>query len=271
MNLSEILQKIELLRKNVDKNLESNLNWNDYEFGKNFCNSIKRNNTQTEKEIKFIIKYLRLKPKSKILDLGCGDGRLSIELAKKGFFVTAIDLNEFAIEKGIKEAKDLNIKFINEDILNFKTEEKFSSVLIVFNHFGIFNKNQINKLLKKIYSSLEDNGKLLIETNSINYGININGLQEWKIYNNWLAGDYPQLVLTDNYYFKNNIYIRKDYSIGINNFILKEFIQKLYLYNIEELKNLLSSNLFKTEQIYSDWEGNLFQDNDENIILIAKK
>ena len=59
--------------------------------------------------------------------------------------------------------------------------------------------------------------------------------------------------------------------IGINNFILREFTQKLYLYNIEEIDNILKSNSFKLEQIYSDWEGNIFEDNDDNIILIAKK
>lgn len=271
MELYKILKNIEDLKSNINKNYESNLDWTNYEFGKNFCLSIKRDKLQTDKEINFIIKYLRLKQNSKILDLGCGNGRLSIELAKKGYSITGIDLNKYAIEQAISNSKNLNTTFINKDILEFKTDEKFSSILIIFNHFGVFNKIQINKLLKNIYSYLEDGGRLIIETNSISYGKNINGIQEWKIYDTWLAGNYPQLVLSENYFLPKNIYIRKDYSIGINNFILKEFIQKLYLYNIEEIDNILKANSFKLEQVYSDWEGNIFEDNDDNIILIAKK
>jgi 2-polyprenyl-3-methyl-5-hydroxy-6-metoxy-1,4-benzoquinol methylase len=271
MCLYKIFKDIERIRKSINKNSESNLNWKDYEFGKNFCLSVKRDKKQTEKEINFIIKNLRLRDDSKILDLGCGDGRISIELSKKGYSVTGVDLNKYAIEKAISESKNLNINFINENILNFKSKEKFSDILIIFNHFGLFNKKDVNRLIRNISNYLEDGGRIIIETNSINYGKNIDGIQEWKIYENWLGGNYPQLVLSENYFFPKNIYIRKDYSIGINNFVFKEFLQKLYLYDIEEIDIVLKQNNLKLEQVYSNWEGDIFQDDDENIILIAKK
>jgi len=47
-----------------------------------------------------------------ILDLGCGNGRLSLQFVKKGIKVTEID----KINKGILNE---NFKFIQEDIKNF--------------------------------------------------------------------------------------------------------------------------------------------------------
>ncbi len=46
---------------------------------------------QTKKEVSFIVKNLHLKKGAKILDIPCGQGRHSIELAHCGFKVIGID------------------------------------------------------------------------------------------------------------------------------------------------------------------------------------
>ena len=48
-------------------------------------------------DIPFYLKYAK-KQNGKILELGCGTGRVSIELAKNGYFVTGLDLSESMLE-----------------------------------------------------------------------------------------------------------------------------------------------------------------------------
>lgn len=45
----------------------------------------------TEAEIEFVIEELKLPPGHRILDMGCGTGRHSIELAKRGYKITGVD------------------------------------------------------------------------------------------------------------------------------------------------------------------------------------
>ena len=47
----------------------------------------------TVNEVDFLVEELRLKPGATILDVGCGTGRHAIELARRGYMVTGVDLS----------------------------------------------------------------------------------------------------------------------------------------------------------------------------------
>lgn len=68
---------------------------------------------------------------SKILDVGCGEGRNSIFLAEKGHIVEGFDLSEAGIEKAIliAENKDLSIRFWTQDLTKFLFEKEYDVIL----------------------------------------------------------------------------------------------------------------------------------------------
>lgn len=269
MSLKSVIEKIESARK--DSSFKSNLDWNDYEFGKNFCLSVIRDEEQTKKEIDFILKNLKLKPNAKILDLGCGDGRVSKELAKKGFNVVGIDLNKYAIEKANLNKSNLE-NYICKNILDIDYINEFDLILLIFNHFAVFSKIEVNKLVKKIEQALVRDGKLLIETSSIYQGYNLDGIQEWHIKDQWLAGNFKQLVLVENKFNeKNKLHTRNDYCINIETEEIYKFTQNSKLYEIDELLDILRQFDLKFVNNYGDWNGKLFEDGDEIIISISKK
>lgn len=72
-----------------------------------------------------------LNPKSKVLDIGCGDGRHSIALSELGHDVTAIDFSEEAIRRAKKIAQTRNVfvKFICSDILFWEPNNKYDFIL----------------------------------------------------------------------------------------------------------------------------------------------
>lgn len=64
----------------------------------------------TEFECDFLVNELRLQPGMKVLDIGCGAGRHSVGLAKRGFEVTGIDLSQGMLNEARELAKREGVK-----------------------------------------------------------------------------------------------------------------------------------------------------------------
>jgi len=272
-NLEKIFSQLEEIRqsKNITK---TNFDWEDYEFGKSFFNTVVRDEEQTQLETDFIIKRLNLKQGNKILDLGCGGGRNSFELAKRGFEVIGIDLNKYAIEEAIKAQKEnnLNAKFSVKNILDIDYTQEFDTVLLIFNHFSIFSKLEAKKILNKISKSLVSGGKLLIEIHSINQGINLDAVQEWEIVDEWISGKFEQLVLIENTFDENkNMHIRNDYCIRLSDGELFKFTQASQLYSLEEIHSMFKQFQLQLIQSFGDWEGKIFEEDDNTLIIVGQK
>lgn len=77
----------------------------------------------TKQEIEFIIQELNLPPGSSILDIGCGAGRHSIELAKAGYSVTGVDISSRMLKEAGERAQEsqVTITFVELDVLSWKT------------------------------------------------------------------------------------------------------------------------------------------------------
>lgn len=87
----------------------------------------------TDYEVDFIIKELSLKTGDKILDMGCGTGRHSVELAKKGMLMTGIDLSNDMLNIAKQKAKknNLQINFIQGDASKTKLDDKFDHAILI--------------------------------------------------------------------------------------------------------------------------------------------
>lgn len=100
-----------------------------------------------------------------ILDLGCGRGRHSINMAKRGYKVTGIDLSRVAIEKAQIKAKNLglDIEFLVGDMRD-PLSKQFSAILNLFTSFGYFDDDEENfHVLKAERQMLKNNGIVVID------------------------------------------------------------------------------------------------------------
>ncbi|MEK7187612.1 MAG: methyltransferase domain-containing protein [Patescibacteria group bacterium] len=102
--------------------------------------------------------------KGKVLDVGCGAGRHSIYLQKKGFDVIGIDDSPLAIKvsrlRGLKQARILPIEKI--DILKKKS---FDTILMLGNNFGLFgSRTKTKQLLNKMHQITSDKALIIAQT-----------------------------------------------------------------------------------------------------------
>ena len=119
-------------------------------------------------EVDFIEKEINYDKDCKILDIGCGTGRHDIELAKRGYNVTGIDLSESMLEKAKEKAEkaavNLNLQLADARKLQF--ENQFDLVIMLCEGaFSLMETDEMNfEILKNAAKALKKNGKLIFTT-----------------------------------------------------------------------------------------------------------
>jgi D-alanine-D-alanine ligase len=122
----------------------------------------------TAKEVDTITDILKLSPEDRILDLCCGQGPDSLELANRGFLnVEGLDRSHYLIQKAKTQAKKegLGIRFKEGDARKLPYQpDIFDVVMILGNSFGYFEtaKDDIG-VLKEVFRVLKPWGKILID------------------------------------------------------------------------------------------------------------
>jgi len=122
----------------------------------------------TSGEITLFLNILKPSPEDRILDLCCGQGRHSLELARRNFKnIEGLDRSHYLIQKAKGRAKkeDINIKFREGDARKIPSPpDTFDVVTILGNSFGYFETIQDDlRVLKEVFRVLKPWGKLLIE------------------------------------------------------------------------------------------------------------
>ena len=124
--------------------------------------------------------YSKIQEKGKLLDLGCGQGRDSIALARLGYEVTGIDYSKVGIEQlnKIANKENLPLKGILDNIYDYTGFEEFKFILLnsMF-HFGKKERAKETQLLLTIIEKsspgtfiticIQDSGKKIEILNSI--------------------------------------------------------------------------------------------------------
>src|SRR5579885_2460171 len=87
----------------------------------------------TVAEIDFFLGLFALAKGARILDVGCGTGRHSIELAKRGYEVTGIDLSNgmLSVAKEKASAAGVQVEWIQADATCFEPSQKYDAALCV--------------------------------------------------------------------------------------------------------------------------------------------
>jgi len=122
----------------------------------------------TRKEVQYFSELLRLLPEEKILDLCCGQGRHSLELARRSFkYVDGLDRSHYLVQKAKAQAKKegLSLRFREGDARRLPYPlDTFDAVMLLGNSFGYFETVQDDlRVLKEIFRVLKPWGRFIID------------------------------------------------------------------------------------------------------------
>ncbi len=121
---------------------------------------------RTPVEIDRLEALLQLRPPKRILDLPCGQGRHAIELARRGYDVTGMDISPFLIEvaRGRARAGGVEVQWLTGDMREPIPDARFDLVLNLFTSFGYFDEDDDDQqVLAAAASMLTPGGRFVLE------------------------------------------------------------------------------------------------------------
>ena len=119
---------------------------------------------QTRVEADFLERTLGAK--SRLLDAPCGNGRHSVELAKRGCRVTGLDISADFIREATETATaaGLAAEFVHGDMRQMDYSAEFDGAFCFGNSFGYFDFGQMTAFLAAISRALKSGGRFTFDT-----------------------------------------------------------------------------------------------------------
>jgi cyclopropane fatty-acyl-phospholipid synthase-like methyltransferase len=221
----------------------------------------------TEAEGDFIVEMANLQEGGKVLDLMCGWGRHSVELAKRGLKVTAVDnLKDYIEEINLTSlAKDLDIESIHASVVDLNLHKQFDAVICMGNSFNFFDRDSALSILRNVASNLKPHGILIINSWSIaEIAFRYFKEKDW-----FWAGDYRCVL--ENKYFTHPSRIESEQTIIAADGSSELLKAVDYIYSLDDLQFLFNDAGLKTRALYSTPRKRKWSFEDVRIYIVAEK
>ena len=242
-----------------------------------------RDTTDAKKIVTLILKNIRLKKNSKVLDLACGNGRHSVLFAKKGFNVLGIDLSPFLINQAKSKLKadykkhKNNLRFEIRDMRDIHHNNEFDLVVNLFTSFGYFEKNSENvRVVRSISKSLKKSGYFFFDfLNGAYLKRNIVPFNIKKARPGRSRKGNQNIIIQVREikagFVKKNIIILKNPENSKYPQIYN-FYEKIKLYSVNDFRKIFNTNGLKICKIFGDYYGNRYNSlKSERLIILAQK
>jgi SAM-dependent methyltransferase len=128
-----------------------------------------RNAKFINRSVEWIASHFNVTRGTKIADFGCGPGLYTTRLAKRHADVTGIDFSgrSIAHAQEVATREGLLIHYVNQNYLEFETEDRFQLVLMIMCDFCALSPIQRKQMLNKFGTILEPGGSVLLDAYSL--------------------------------------------------------------------------------------------------------
>jgi 2-polyprenyl-3-methyl-5-hydroxy-6-metoxy-1,4-benzoquinol methylase len=232
-----------------------------------------RNKAFIERSVEWIISRFEVGAETKIADFGCGPGLYAKRLAQKQAQVTGIDFSKSSIEyaKEIAAKEGLSINYVNQNYLDFETDERFDLIIMIMCDFCALSPAQRKQMLSKFHTFLKPGGAVLLDAYSLTA---FEERKEAAIYEaNLLYGFWS----ADKYYGFQNTFKYDEEKVVLDKYTLIEAERSRTVYNWlqyfshEGLQQEFVEGGFTVEKLYSDVAGTEFDAASSEFAIVARK
>lgn len=232
-----------------------------------------RNQAFIDRSVQWISSCFKVRSGTKIVDFGCGPGLYTTRLARKKAEVIGIDFSENSIKYASKTAagEGLRIQYVNQNYLDFETDERFDLILMIMCDFCALSPAQRKEMLDKFHTILAPGGAVLLDVYSL---AAFAWREEEYIYEDDLLDGFWS---SSHYYGFRNTFKYDREKVILDKFTIVEPKRIRTIYNwlqyfspeALEKEFVRSGLMFKA--LYSDVAGSPYDANGEEFAVVGRK
>ena len=225
-----------------------------------------RDEKEAEQLIEFLEETLLSKQYHSILDLGCGRGRHSHNLAKRGYEVTGVDLSPAAIQTAKEKAEELGLRNVHFKVRDMRNPlpQQFDAIVNLFTTFGYFNNDDENaSVLDSVTSMLKKEGLFVLDY--------LNAEKVRQTFVPEEEGEFQDVRYEIKRYIKNGA-IHKDIAFAGDKLDKpKVYWERVKLYGLDWFQEEMQKRNLEIINVNGDYFGSDFDPDNSPRLLITSK
>jgi SAM-dependent methyltransferase len=221
----------------------------------------------TSDEAEQLIKLCGLSPGAHLLDLPCGPGRHSLELARRGLQVTGVDLTAHYLEeaRSAAAAEGLAIEFLQGDMRRLRAQCHFDAAINMFTSFGYFlDRQDDRRVADNFFASLRPGGVLLMEMMSKEVLARVFAPQHFE------REEDGTIFLQETEVLEDWSWVRSTWTIITKKDQVQHRLEHR-LYSAVELRTLLESVGFMKVACFGSLAGTPYDHNAQRLVVRAER
>jgi SAM-dependent methyltransferase len=231
--------------KPVEVEVDEEGPWHENFFGEAYLRTVR---VTTPKEVAlecdFIERAARVPVGSRVLDVGCGLGAQTVELASRGYHLIGLDISATMVSRAYDEAEDrgLQIDFVRGDMRSVTFEEPFDALLCWGTTFGYFSEEENERTVRQFHQALKPDGVLLLEVINRDFIIGSQPNQVWFEVDGAVC-----MEETDFDYETSRLRVKR--RVANHSGQQNDRHYSIRLYALHEIRALLERNGFRVDEI----------------------
>jgi SAM-dependent methyltransferase len=243
--------------------------WWEELFNEDYFRTVERlTPEQVQTEADWIENALGVEAGASILDVGCGAGRQAIELSRRRYDVTAVDLSMAMLTRASEAAQEAGarVAFTQCDMVAMDFHERFDAAYCVGSSFGFFDDPRNAEVARRVHHALKPHGTLLLAV------LNRDHVIQHQPAMSWFEGDGCVCMEESSFNFitsRINVKRTMIYDDGRQ----REFEYSIRLYSLHELGQVLHEAGFRILEVsgHTRTPGAFFGPSSRELIILAQK
>ena len=232
---------------------------------------------QTTAEAEFLIQNLNCELGARVLDVPCGNGRLTFELANRGDRVTGVDIAEEFIEEARSRARDgitnppahpggsdfsASVEFVLGDMRNIEGVGVYDGAFCFGNSFGFLEYADMEKFLANVARALKPRGRFIVNTAMAAESV----LPDFEEQSCHEMGDI--LMTIKERYVAEESCVDSEYIFERNG-VTDSRKAKHWIYTVAEIRRMLGHAGFEVLNYFGSLQGEAFKLGERELFVVS--